>query len=323
VVTYAAYLAKMVWPVDLAVFYPHPLGFPPVASFLLALLAMVAITAVAILNVRRFPYLFVGWFWYLGTLVPVIGIVQVGMQSMADRYTYVPSIGIFVMGVWAAAAVMDRWRVPPAVRWVAVVGILGALAAISVRQLSFWSSSETLFEHALEATDADVNYVANQQLAVILLESGRPEQALKHFTRAMAIAQQAQEPREGATQALLALGRAREAAMQYRGLLEIHPTDSAVANNLAWLLATSTDPQVRNGPEAVDLAEKAVKSPGGHNARFLDTLAAAYAEVGRFEEAIATAQEARNLAKSAFENRLAEEIARRLDVYQARRAIRE
>jgi len=323
VVASATYLAKTLWPVDLAVFYPHPLGFPPLGLFLPALLTIAVCTTIAMLSIRRFPYLFVGWFWYLGTLVPVLGIVQVGMQAMADRYTYVPLIGIFVTVTWAAAALMERWKIATALRMAVVLGLLVALTALAVRQVGFWSSSETLFTHALAVTGSDANYVAHQQLAVTLLDNGRPREALMHFTLAMKLAPQAREPREGAAGALLALGHAREAAMQYRGLLEIHPNDVAVANNLAWLLATSADPQLRNGTEAVVLAENAVQSPGGHTSQFLDTLAAAYAEAGRFDAAVDAASEAQRIAESVFDYAQVRDIGRRIAIYRARRPFHE
>ncbi len=323
VVASVAYLAKMIWPVDLAVFYPHPLGFPPMAQFLPALLVVVVLSAITILKIRRFPYLFVGWFWYLGTLVPVIGIVQVGMQSMADRYTYVPSIGIFVAITWGGAALLDHWHVAVKLRLVTLAMLCAVLVTLSVHQVGYWSSSERLFVHALEVTDPASNYVAHQQLAVTLLESHRAEEALEHFEFAMKLAPQAHEPREGAAQALLGLGRAHDAAMQYRSLLDMQPDDVAVANNLAWLLATSSDPGVRNGTEAVALAEQVVHRSDGRTAPFLDTLAAAYAGAGRFDEAIAAAIEARNLAISAADRGLARDIARRLASYRAGQPLRE
>lgn len=322
VVSAMAYLGKTVWPVNLAVFYPHPLNAPPWGLVLAAALALVFVSAAAVVLAKRLPYLFVGWFWYLGTLVPVIGLVQVGMQAMADRYTYIPLIGIFIAVVWGAGEVLDRVRMSLAARIAIATVTIAALAGVSFRQVGHWSTGEQLFRHTLAVTNSEANYVAQQQLGVILLESGRPAEALEHFDIAMQIARVAREPREGAAQALLLMNRPDEAIDIYRGLLEIRPDDLDVANNLAWQLATTAPAKLRNGPEAVALAERIIRQPGGRTATYLDTLAAAYAEAGRFDDAVAAAVEATQLAKSLQNRALLQDIERRLAGYRARRPAR-
>lgn len=322
-VSAVAYLGKALWPLNLSVFYPHPLESPPWGLVLAAFLTLLAISVAAVLNIRRMPYLFVGWFWYLGTLVPVIGLVQVGLQAMADRYTYIPLIGIFIAAVWGVAELTDRLRVPTVARTIGSLILITALGITAYRQVGKWSSSERLFRHALAVTNAEANYVGQQQLAVILLQSGRPEEALKHFQVAMKLAPAARESREGAARAQLLLGRHGEAIAIYRELLEIRPDDLEVANNLAWELATSPHKNLRNGPEAVALAERIVNQPGGRTATFLDTLAAAYAAAGRFDEAVQAALEARERAVAARNGALVQDLDRRLPRYRAGRAFPE
>jgi tetratricopeptide (TPR) repeat protein len=151
-VAYSDYLLQMVWPANLAVYYPlaHPKFSDP--EVLLATLVVVAISAAAIVLRKRYPYWTVGWFWYLGTLVPVIGLVQVGGQARADRYTYVPLIGIFLLVVWTAIPLANYWRVPRRVAIGAAGLVLTILWALAWLQLGHWKDSVTLWLHSIEAT---------------------------------------------------------------------------------------------------------------------------------------------------------------------------
>jgi protein O-mannosyl-transferase len=164
VVSYAAYLGKLFWPRDLAVFYPIGLAIPPWKTAGAALL-LIAITALAVWRARREPWLLTGWLWFLGTLVPVIGLVQVGRQAMADRYTYIPSIGLFLAVVWTVAGLLTGRRV---VLTAAAGVVILALAAVTRTQIGYWADSATLFRHALAATD-DGNYLAHIGLGKALL----------------------------------------------------------------------------------------------------------------------------------------------------------
>jgi Flp pilus assembly protein TadD len=181
-VSYARYLGKAVWPTDLAVFYPLEPWWPW-HEVLGAALLLVAITVVTLLVRRTRPYLLVGWLWFVGTLVPVIGLVQAGSQAMADRFTYFPLIGLFIAVTWAATDACERFGVRrPAVAGIAcVVGLL--LAACTRHNLAYWKDSEALFSHALAVTHN--NYLAHDNLGDILLKRGDVQAATAHFEEAV------------------------------------------------------------------------------------------------------------------------------------------
>jgi tetratricopeptide (TPR) repeat protein len=181
--SYGRYLGRMFWPSRLAVVYPYGLNLPgPQFCFCLALLAGLTFLAI---KFRRRGYLATGWFWYLGTLLPVIGLIQVGSQSSADRYTYIPSIGIFIIVVWAAADLAARWRLPVWLPVLASTGILVACAAATEMQLSHWSDSGALFRHTLKVTTG--NEKAWNSLGTYLIEQGQTNEALQCFTNAIAV----------------------------------------------------------------------------------------------------------------------------------------
>ena len=182
--SYASYLVKAVWPVRLAVFYPYSKSIP-VWQWSGALVMLATATWLVVRAGRRRPYLPVGWLWYLGTLVPVIGLVQVGSQSMADRYTYVPLIGLFVMAVWGVADVMARW---PGRRVVlpAAAGVIVIACTVATRaQVTCWQDAWTLWTHALAVTHD--NQLAHVGLAEMLSSQGRTEEAVAHFREALRI----------------------------------------------------------------------------------------------------------------------------------------
>jgi len=162
IISYCRYLGKCFAPVNLAVFYPFFAEEPPLWKPALAGVLLAATTAAAVSSARRRPYLLVGWLWYLGTLVPVIGLVQVGGQSMADRYTYVPLIGVFIMAAWAASDAAATWRNGPRVLGISAAAVLLALSATTLRQLSYWRDGASLFRHALAVTEN--NWVAHANL---------------------------------------------------------------------------------------------------------------------------------------------------------------
>jgi tetratricopeptide (TPR) repeat protein len=183
-VSYVLYLWKMLWPVDLAVPYPysHTLTFWLAAG---AGLLLLLISAFVIFQARRQPWLVVGWLWFLGTLTPVIGLVQAGFQSMADRYTYVPLIGIFIMAAWAIPAGWTRWPRPGLVFGAVTVGVLLFLMAGAEGQLQYWRNSVTLFSHTVAVTRN--NIMAEYNLAEALARQGDEAQAIIHYQRALAI----------------------------------------------------------------------------------------------------------------------------------------
>lgn len=176
---YGMYLLKAVWPVHLALIYPHPGRTLPAWLPALATLTILAMSLVAWTRRLKAPYLAVGWLWFLGTAVPVIGIVQVGMQVIADRYAYVPLIGVFVFLVWAAGDLADRLAVPLLPRVAAAAVILGTLSFITVRQIGYWRSSVDVWTHALAVTED--NSVAENALANALFGLGRYPEGMAHL----------------------------------------------------------------------------------------------------------------------------------------------
>jgi protein O-mannosyl-transferase len=180
-IAYVKYLGKAFWPANLALVYPHPGFATSIPAAVLSALAIVAVTAlVVIFRQRRF--LLVGWFWFLGTLVPMTGLVPIGVQAMADRYAYIPLLGIFVIVCWGAADLIKRWHVPTAVAAAGTAAILLTLGIALHRQVSFWSDNVTLWTHTLQITEA--NFTAEDNLAGALITEGRVEEALPHLLRA-------------------------------------------------------------------------------------------------------------------------------------------
>ena len=193
VVAYVRYLGKAAWPSDLAVLYPHPGTGLPLWQVVVSAILLLIITAFAV-RARRQPYLAVGWFWFLGTLVPMIGLVQVGSQAMADRYAYLPFIGLFLMATWAATGAVKtglaKKKKVPGLRlnaWLAVpaIAVLIAFSAVTYRQIGYWHDSETLWTHALAVTEN--NFVAHDKLADLLISQGRVEEAFQHYQAAVEI----------------------------------------------------------------------------------------------------------------------------------------
>jgi protein O-mannosyl-transferase len=421
VVAYATYLRKMVWPHDLAAFYPHPRDGLPPWQIAAAAVLLAAISGCVLALARRQPYLLVGWLWYLGTLVPVIGLVQVGVQGMADRYTYVPLIGCFLMVAWGLAdlAVWGRSQIAlPALGGVALIGC----AVLSWLQVTYWRNSIRLWEHTLQVTTRNAfahqnlgaafveegkeaeamrqfeaclqadprNGSAHHSLGVLLANAGRGEEAIQHlqtaieliprywmahtslgallarqgkleeadqqFARACQINPNNPEAYDQWGTVLVRLGRLDEAVTRYRRAIQLAPEvvqyhcDLALALHRqgnrgaadlqyqealrldpdwpetairrAWVAATRPEKSSRNGERAIRLAEQACQATGYKECPYLDTLAAAYAEVGRFEEAATVARKAIAAATAAHLPDVATEISRRLRLYEKRQPFR-
>lgn len=353
-VSCARYLAHAVWPSGLCCYYPHPLTVQPVLAGG-ALLLLVGISWLAIRERTRRPWILVGWLWYLGTLVPVIGLVQVGAQAMADRYAYVPLVGVLVGVVWSAREVLGaRPRIAAAVS----IPLLLALGVATSRLVATWRSSEALFSRAISVTrrnglahhnlaDAllkkgDVDgairhflealavfpryYDANKNLGRVLASIGRHEEAAARFRLALQTLPRSVEARRDLAVALVRLGRVDEGIVEYRTLLELAPEDLDAMNNVAWILATHADPARRDGAEAVRLAERArelaPKFGAGENAILFDTLAAAYAEAGRFDDAVRECEKAIALAERAGDAGEAARFRGHLDLFRARQPFR-
>ena len=234
-VSYVAYLVQFFCPWGLAAYYPHPEYHLPLWQALAALLVLACISVAAVRWRRRVPYLLVGWLWYLGMLLPVIGIVQVGSQAMADRYTYLPQIGIYIALVWGVADLCRWW--PPR-RWLCGVGtalLLAMVMGCAWRQTCFWSDSETLWTHALACTSE--NSAAENSLGLALAKRGHLDQAMEHYREALRFRPDYMEAHANLSAALAARGRRDEAFAHCQKALEIKPHSAMAHHNMAAALA--------------------------------------------------------------------------------------
>jgi tetratricopeptide (TPR) repeat protein len=293
--------------------------------------------------------------WYVGMLVPVIGLVQVGSQAMADRYTYLPQIGLCLCLAWGAATLCrGRPRLAPACG-AAAVAAATALGVCAWRQTVYWRNSESLWTRTLACTSK--NPTAHIDMGIILACTGRLDAAVEHFREGLKLRPDAIEARYNLATALRGVGKLDEAIGQYqwvlkarpdeprsrlaldralavrkgfddaiaeyRNILALRPNDPVAQNDLAWLRATCPSESRRNGEEAVELARRALQHGTEPDPGFLDTLAAAYAEVGRFPDALQTARSALNLAERQGKERLAAGIRARLAMYEAGKPFRD
>jgi tetratricopeptide (TPR) repeat protein len=293
VLSYAKYLGMMFWPTDLAVLYPLPAQAQSVPA-VLALLFLCGVTTAAVLESRRRPYLLMGWLWYLVTLAPVIGIIQVGLQSMADRYTYIPSIGIALMAVWGVAdAVQVRSRRMILILLSCVV--LAFFMVTTVRQAAYWENSVSLFSHAVQVTQN--NRIAHVNLGDALDRYGRYEEAMAHYRIALRI-----KPDDAFANYKLAndldlSGRISEALPYYRRSLQIDERNPHVHNNFGIALM-----RMGSMTEAKDHFIRAIQlDPGLADAHY--NLGLALVSAGRLEDAIREFAEALRLNPADVEAR--------------------
>jgi Flp pilus assembly protein TadD len=301
IVAYARYVGKLVWPTDLAAMYPMSRTFPDATTFAAAASVLVAITVLAVRTFRRQPYVLVGWLWFLGTLVPVIGIVQVGIQAMADRYSYVPFIGLFVIIAWgvpdlvarlsarssplrsstarSSAATLPAARLPAA-HWalrIAAVATVAACAATAAHQVQYWRSSESLWTHAMQVTPD--NYFAQANLAYLRWRDGRSAEAIPLFRESIRIRSDFAEVHNNLGVALAGQGELDAARAQFREAAQIDPGFVAARDNLA-----ATEAKVRALDSGVArIAGDTVARPRDLTAR--NELGAALAAQGRIGEA--------------------------------------
>lgn len=318
VVSYAAYLKKTVWPAELSIFCPHP-GHWPAREILLSILVLAVISAAAFALRRRAPFFLFGWCWFLGTLVPVLGIVQVGIQAMADRYTYVPLIGVFVAVAWGARALLEaRPRFVGAVT-VLALSVVIASAVVTRKQLQYWRNDETVFRHAVAVNPE--NPLAQNNLADALLREGRgreaiphyrevirlnpayahaynnlgaalvttgqPDEALPFFERAVRLDPRFSEARLNLGDALAARGRREEAIQQYRSVLQWDPNSVPALVKLARVAAETGKPD-----EALGWYQRALQAapliPAVHIelGKLLDKQGRAAEALAQFAEAV-------------------------------------
>ena len=217
---YLAYIGQMIWPARLSAFYPYRESVNP--GTVVGAILLLAVITIAILrsSIRR-PYLLVGWFWYLGTLLPVIGVVQVGMQSMADRYTYVPLIGLFIIVAWGGADLIARFTRRRAMAPVVAGVLVGACSARTRAQLGTWRNSLTLWQHAVDATSD--NAYAQYNLGVVLVQSGRLDDGIERFREAIRIDPNYADVRLDLANALVQRGAVDEALSELATVVRLRP----------------------------------------------------------------------------------------------------
>ncbi len=232
-ISYAAYLGKTFCPMNLAVFYPYPPSFP-VWQILVSVLVLATISMAAIYWGKRMPFLPVGWLWYLGTLFPVIGLMQAGAQAMADRYTYLPSIGLSLLLVWGAWHLWPREKIRKTVLLPGALGVCVLLAALTWKQCGYWKDSRSLFDHALQSTTN--NYLAHTSLGVALDAQGEKAQAVRHYQEALRINPHFAQARYNLANVFREQGKMDEALKNFQEVLQINPRFPDAHNNIGILL---------------------------------------------------------------------------------------
>ena len=288
IASYARYLLLTAWPSGLGVYYPLSPGGTPVWQLALAVTVLGAITAIAIRGARKRPYLIMGWLWFLGTLIPVIGLVQVGVGfAMADRYHYIPSIGLFVASVFGLADLAIAWRMGRAAITAAsaiVLLILGFLAGIQVR---YWHDSMTLFERALSVTSN--NMLIQNQLGAVLNRQGKPAEAVFHFDEALRVKPDYFHALANMARVLRQQGKTGDAIGFYKRALEVRPDSVKAHMQLAMVLVKE-----EKGDEALQQFHEAMKlAPNDPDVR--TNFGLMLARQGKFAEATAQLTEALRL----------------------------
>jgi protein O-mannosyl-transferase len=327
VLAYVYYLSKLLWPVDLAVYYPYLTSGSSALQVVADGSFLIAASVLAVLLGRRHPYLPVGWFWYIGTLVPVIGLVQVGAQGMADRYTYIPLIGIFLVIVWGVADLAPQ-RPPSAVWLVPLTGALGACVMLSRAQVAYWHDSVALWSHALSTTGS--NFIAENNLGLALSEQpgklaeaeahfaaaaraspasdeaegnlgmtelaqGKLNDAVGHLSRALALNESSAKTHNNLGLVLLYQGKSDAALAHFSRALQLEPSTVAARGNRGLALL-----QLGKPAEAIKELESYVrdKRANPNQPVYLSSLALAYSQVGRFDEAVGAARQALAVARA-------------------------
>ncbi len=353
-ISYITYIEKTIWPQNLALLYPYPTILSP-GRVIVSGSLLLCISALVFRTINRFPYLAAGWLWYLGTLVPVIGLVQVGSQSMADRYTYIPLIGIFIIATWGIADISARWQNRKILLSLSSASVLAAIIISAWFQTHYWQNSITIFTHTLNITNH--NSVAHYELGLAFEHTGKLNKAVLHYNEALKInpdyAQAhnnlgtvlaRQENMEAAiyhydqalqidpdyskacynlAKAYLTLNKIETAIYYLQEALRIDPDMTIALFNLSWIYATSENEKTRNGIKAVELAEKLCKLTKYKQPLGLDALSAAYAEAGKYDDAVFTAGKALELVLLYGPEELVSGINKRLSLYKSGRPYRQ
>ena len=274
---YTCYLLKMIWPVHLAIFYPLPKEISPLAVSA-AVVVLISITVVVWFGRKRSPYGLMGWLWFLGTLVPVIGLVQVGLSAWSDRYTYFPLTGIFIAMTFAVRDWRDRFKIPPLVITTAAILILGSCVLLTENQLACWRDDQALYTHAISVTKD--NEQAHLCLGFVLEEKGRTADAIAEYRIGLKLNPYRIKAYNQIASLLAESGRTNEALAELREALRINSKDALLHNHLAGLLADSgrTNEALAEFREAVRINPK--------DAALYNNLGTLLVKLGRFDEAM-------------------------------------
>jgi len=227
-VSYVIYIEKTIWPTHLAVFYPHP-GLLPFWQATGAALLLAAVTAAVILTAKRFPYLTIGWLWFAGTLVPVIGIVQLGSFGRADRFTYIPLIGLFIMVAWGVPELLKSWRYRKEALATSSAMIVCSLSIATWIQVGYWRDSITLYDHTLKVTDH--NYLIQDNRGLVYDKLGNYRQAIADYNKAIEINPEYAQAYNNRGVAYARLGYPKQAISDYDSAIEINPKNAEVYSN--------------------------------------------------------------------------------------------
>jgi tetratricopeptide (TPR) repeat protein len=278
IVSYTSYIRKSLWPSDLAVFYPHQGKTLELWQVAGAAILLLGISGIVIWKIRRFRYLAVGWFWFLGTLVPVLGIVQVGIQGMADRYMYVPLIGLSIIVAWGFTDLLSKWHYQKGGLAFAATTVLLALTGATSSQISYWHDGIRLFEHAIRVTTN--NYVAETNLGVALQVHGRTDEALEHYLESLRINPSYEFSHYNLGLILAGQGKTDEAITHFSEAVRLNSRVPEAHNNLGVLLAKKG----KNSEAIEQFAEALQLNPAFVDAR--SNLGLLLMTLGKTDEAI-------------------------------------
>ncbi|MCK4752406.1 MAG: tetratricopeptide repeat protein [Planctomycetes bacterium] len=252
-IAYAKYIEKMFWPSGLTIFYPHPTGEVSMLHAVIAAAVLISISVWVFWKARYYKYLAVGWLWFIGTLVPVIGLVQVGDQALADRYTYIPLVGLFIIIAWGASDLLSKLRYKKIILAMSAAAIFSTLTVCTCSQLRHWRNTRTVFEHALNVTED--NYIAYFSLIKPLRQQGKIDQAIAYATEALRIVPNLPYAHNSLGVDLATIGKYDEAAIHFKKALEVQPDFADARCNLGYMLARQgkIDEAIENYKKALQI----------------------------------------------------------------------
>ena len=276
--SYAKYIGKMFWPQDLAVFYPLDARTIQSWQMVLCALLMIVVSVLAIRFGRKQKYLFVGWFWYLGTLLPVSGLIQVGSHAMADRYTYIPYIGLFIIIAWGLPELLSKWPQRKIALGISMVIVLTTLGICAHRQVRYWNNSTALFSHAIKVTRN--NYIAHCNLGTVYGKLGRYQDEIEAYKQAIRIKPDYAEAHYNLGIAYGELGRHQDAVEAYKQAIRIKPDYAEAQSNLGVAYS-----KLGRHQDAVEAYKQAIRiKPDYADAHYM--LGVTYGGLGRYQDAI-------------------------------------